>query len=81
MAGLVVVLAQFSQSWPRLSDTSYLHSSRHIATTVTQGSFLTKGLAYCHSLWEAEGWFPQCCWLCLSPGFATRAAWASVVYE
>ncbi|OGX83178.1 hypothetical protein BEN47_17730 [Hymenobacter lapidarius] len=56
LAGLLAVLASF-ELLARLSDTSYLASSRYIATTVTQGSF-DEGFSFIATyFWEVEGWF------------------------
>ncbi|ALW87133.1 hypothetical protein AUC43_19860 [Hymenobacter sedentarius] len=55
LTGLVAVLVLF-EALAQLSDTSYLASSRYIATTVTQGSF-EEGFSFiCHYFWEVEGW-------------------------
>ncbi|MDO3415964.1 glycosyltransferase family 39 protein [Hymenobacter sp. BT770] len=54
LAGLVAVLVLF-EALAQLSDTSYLASSRYIATTVTQGSF-EEGFSFIgHYFWEVEG--------------------------
>ncbi|OGX83504.1 glycosyltransferase family 39 protein [Hymenobacter glacialis] len=53
LAGLVAVLVTF-ELLARLSDTSYLASSRYIATTVTQGSF-DEGFSFIATyFWEVE---------------------------
>jgi hypothetical protein len=55
LAGLVAVLGAF-ELLARLSGTSYLASSRYIATTVTQGSF-AEGFSFIGTyFWQVEGW-------------------------
>jgi len=55
LAGLVAVLGAF-ELLAQLSGTSYLASSRYIATTVTQGSF-AEGFSFIGAyFWQIEGW-------------------------
>ncbi len=55
LAGSVTVLVSL-ELLARFSDTSYLASSRYIATTVTQGSF-TEGFSFVSTyFWQVEGW-------------------------
>ena len=55
LAGLLGVLGLF-EVLARLSGTSYLASSRYIATTVNQGSF-EEGLSFTSTyFWQVEGW-------------------------
>ncbi len=55
LAGLVAVLGVF-ELLAQLAGTSYLASSRYIATTVTQGSF-AEGFSFIGTyLWQVEGW-------------------------
>ena len=55
LAGLLGVLGLF-EILARLSGTSYLASSRYIATTINQGSF-EEGLSFTSTyFWQVEGW-------------------------
>ena len=80
LTGLAAVLVSF-ELLAQLSDTSYLASSRYIATTVTQGSF-DEGFSFIATyFWEVEGWFGAMLLILFVVGLflSARVAWASIV--